>query len=385
MTMCRGLLLGGKGGERRSDEGGKETPFSGRLARHVEWPSRSPDPGPRPTSVPVPCRLLPAAIWPITHVCGMDIPMRRLSHAVVLLFALVLTTVVCAQEAEPQAPHRRVEHVLIISIDGLRPDLALRANTPNLRSMLERGSFSLWARTIPESITLPSHTSMLTGVWMQDHGVNWNNDGRGPEDRHPPRVPSLFKLAKEAGLTTAIVTGKQKFVIFVDEGAIDWEAVSRKEKYLNDQQVADQGIEFLREHRPNVMFLHFAQVDGKGHGIGWGTPEQIEAIENADKAVGRVMAALDELGLANSTLVILSADHGGQGRRHGKDDARSRHIPWIAVGPGVRPGFDLTRFDQLQIDTIDTFATACYVLGIPLPEHCKGKPITQIFPDKDGK
>src|SRR5690606_20889020 len=113
------------------------------------------------------------------------------------------------------------------------------------------------------------------GVLMQEHGVTWNNDGRTPEQRHPPRVPSIFKLAKEAGLTTAIATGKQKFIIFVDEGAIDWQAVSDAKARYNDLEVAAKGVQFLREHQPNVMFLHFGQVDGAGHGIGWGTPEQI--------------------------------------------------------------------------------------------------------------
>ena len=50
----------------------------------------------------------------------------------------------------------------------------------------------------------------------------------------------------------------------------------------------------------------------------------------------------------------------------------------LAVGPGVRPGFDLTRIDTLQIDTYDTFATACHALGLAIPDHVEGKPITEI-------
>ena len=306
--------------------------------------------------------------------------------ALALTFFLALTAPLAAQEAQeaqdaqpPAAkPIPQIERVLIMSIDGCRPDLLLRANTPHLRSLIERGSFSMWARTIPESITLPSHTSMLTGVHIKTHGISWNNDGRGPEDRHPPKVPSLFKLAHEAGLTTAMSAGKQKFIIFVDEGAVDHHAVTGEVRY-NDMAVAEAGIQFFREHRPHVTFLHFGEVDSAGHRIGWGTPEQIARIENADAAVGKVLAVLDELNLIDSTLIIISADHGGQGRHHGPNDARSRHIPWIAAGPGVRPGFDLTRLNELQIDTYDTFATACHVLGLPIPENCEGKPIVEIF------
>lgn len=309
--------------------------------------------------------------------------MHFIRSILVLSLFLVPVSPLIAQEAAAQKPVPQIERVIIMSIDGLRPDLMLRANAPHLRSLLDRGSFSLWARTIPEAITLPSHTSMLTGVHTRQHGINWNNDHRAAEDRHPPKVPSLFALARQAGLTTALVAGKEKFVIFIDEGAVDWHAIPSRDVGLSDRRVGEVGVAFLREHQPNVMMLHFGQVDWRGHGIGWGSPEQIAQIENADLAVGNVFRALNDLGLADSTLVIISADHGGQGRRHGANDARSLHIPWIAVGPGVRPGFDLTRLDQLQIDTYDTFATACHVLGLPIPDHVEGKPITEIFAERE--
>jgi arylsulfatase A-like enzyme len=80
-----------------------------------------------------------------------------------------------------------------------------------------------------------------------------------------------------------------------------------------------------------------------------------------------------------STLIILTADHGGQGRGHGADDARSRHIPWIAAGPGIRRNFDLTRYAELNINTEDTFATACFFLGISPSPRIDGKPIREIL------
>src|SRR5690349_20164055 len=65
-------------------------------------------------------------------------------------------------------------HLLIVSIDGLRPDLLVRAKTPTIRSLIERGSFSMWARTTKVAITLPSHVSMLTGVPPERHLIDWN-------------------------------------------------------------------------------------------------------------------------------------------------------------------------------------------------------------------
>jgi arylsulfatase A-like enzyme len=102
-------------------------------------------------------------------------------------------------------------------------------------------------------------------------------------------------------------------------------------------------------------------------------------MEEIDTGIGTVIKTLKESGLYDSTLIILSADHGGAARSHGKDDPRSRHIPWIAVGPGIRKNFDLTTFRDLVINTEDTFATSCAFLAITPEGDIDGKPITQML------
>src|SRR5688572_28048191 len=61
-------------------------------------------------------------------------------------------------------PIQPIERVLIISVDGMRPDLLMRANAPVMQSVLHRSSYTLHARTVDEGYTVPSHVSMLTGV-----------------------------------------------------------------------------------------------------------------------------------------------------------------------------------------------------------------------------
>ena len=81
----------------------------------------------------------------------------------------------------------------------------------------------------------------------------------------------------------------------------------------------------------------------------------------------------------DSTLVLVTADHGGAGKNHGPDDPRSRMIPWIAAGPDVRADYDLTGEDHLTVRTEDTFATLAYVLGIASPQPIVGRPVLSIF------
>ncbi len=102
-------------------------------------------------------------------------------------------------------------------------------------------------------------------------------------------------------------------------------------------------------------------------------------LEIVDHGIGQIVETLTDAKLLDETAILVSADHGGAGRTHGPDDPRSRHIPWIIAGPGIRPNFDLTRINTLEIHTEDTFATGCYLLGIHLKTRVEGKPITEIL------
>jgi predicted AlkP superfamily pyrophosphatase or phosphodiesterase len=282
-----------------------------------------------------------------------------------------------ASGATTSAPAER--RVLIISVDGLRPDMALRAEMPTVRDMLKHGAFTFWARTTAVAITLPSHTSMLTGVTPARHGITWNDDQPHGELLYP-RVPTLFEVAHKAGFTTAMAAGKSKFATLAKPGTLDWVFVpGTAEGKVNDQIVTDHAVAMIHEHKPQVLFVHLPDVDTAGHKYGWGSNEQVKAIENADAQIRRVLDALDAEHVRQQTLVIVTADHGGAGLSHGADDERSRNIPWIAVGPGVREDFDLTLCPKLEVHTEDSFATACWFLGIGLADGLDGKMVAEIL------
>src|SRR5574338_468998 len=69
----------------------------------------------------------------------------------------------------------QVRRVLILSIDGLRPDAIALAPMPNLLNLMQTSAFTLTAQTVYPSVTLVSHASMLTGLCPSRHGVNWND------------------------------------------------------------------------------------------------------------------------------------------------------------------------------------------------------------------
>ncbi len=281
-----------------------------------------------------------------------------------------------APSAAPSRPISAVEHVVIIIVDGLRPDVLLLADAPALHGMIHEGAYSLWARTTDLAITLPSCTSMLTGVNPEKHGVIWNADLPAMQHKYP-NVPTVFEMATRAGYVTALVAGKSKFTALCKPGTVTHVAVPTAAK-ISDEEVGNAAVDLIEQQRPGLMCIHFPDVDFAGHTIGWGSPQQLAQVAKTDAQVARVLAALDRAGLRNSTIVLVSADHGGAGKRHGADDMRSRHIPWIITGPGVKPGYDLTR-DARPVLTEDTCATACWLLGLEQQPYFDGQPVTAAF------
>lgn len=296
-----------------------------------------------------------------------------------ILAGTVVSVALAAADApaKPARPNPAIERVAILSIDGLRPDRLLLADAPNVHGLLRGGAYTFWARTTALAITLPSYTSMLTGVTPAKHGITWNGVMKFSEPVFSAH-PTVFELAKRAGYTTAMIGGKAKFRYLAKPGTLDVADVPELDT-RTDQDVGDRAVEVIRTRHPDLLMVHLPEADSVGHGKGWGSADQLRVIENADRQIGRILQAMEEAGVRRSTLIIISTDHGGQGRSHGADDERSRFIPWIANGPGVRAFYDLTQQADLAVRTEDTCATAAWALGIaPLPQW-DGKPVLAAF------
>ena len=302
-----------------------------------------------------------------------------MKHPLALLLSL-------AALAIPASAARRAEHVFIISIDGGKPAVIQATEMPNLKRMAAHGACTWEARTIMPSITLPSHTSMLTGVGPDKHHILWNN--YAPE-KGICQVPTIFALAKahNPSLTTAMIVGKVKFNHLWQPGSLDLfdykgpqtkrpeTPAERIESATHPAlEVAKNSARYISASKPALCFIHFPDPDSAGHKFGWGSPEQQEALRHCDQAIGTIEQAVQQAGIASSSVILITADHGGHAKTHGEDIPDDRNIPWIASGAGVR-STPLTT----HIDTFDTAATALWLLDIPRPESFDGKPVTSAF------
>jgi hypothetical protein len=273
------------------------------------------------------------------------------------------TTVPVADAGGSDAPLILRRHVVILSLDGCRPDAFAAAKARNLMRFGSDNTRAARAMTIPMSLTLPSHSSMLSGYDLEHHGVNWNTPQ--PELGYI-KVPTIFSIAHAAGLRTVMVMGKGKFLTLQLPDTLDEiHEVSGDETGINDQ-----AIFIARKGNFDLMFIHFPNPDLTGHLEGWMSPGYLARIANIDLLFAKLLAALP-----SDATVIVTADHGGHDFGHGEDIEVDRHIPWMIKGPGIRKKYVLNR----QITTMDTAATALKVLGLSLGADAQGVPVNEVF------
>ncbi len=278
-----------------------------------------------------------------------------------------------------KADKPRAEHVFIISFDQGNPDLIEQSDMPTFHTMAAEGAHDWSAYTIVPSLTLPSHTSMLTGVGPQVHQILWNDY---EPDKGLVKVPTIFSLAKQSGYVTAMFVGKEKFKHLLLPGTVDYFIWPQPED--DAQAVAKAFASEVGKLKPNLCFIHFRDPDTEGHAHGSHSPEKMAALKDCDEALKTVKDAIADAGLTSTSVIILTADHGSHDIKnkdgkmvgtHGSAESVDVNIPWIAWGCDVKKDFAITA----PVVQYDTAATALWLLNIPLPESFWGRPVTSAF------
>jgi arylsulfatase A-like enzyme len=277
--------------------------------------------------------------------------------------------------ARPLAQRRVTDHVVIISVDGLRPDAIEKFGAATIQRLMREGSYAPDAQTVLPSTTLPSHTSMLTGVDPDVHGITWNTDETAA--RGYVRVATVFGLARAAGFRTAAFFGKSKLNHVHPPATLDYVHAFDDWRPWRWSGMGTARLvgRYLARARPNLLFVHLVEVDYTGHFFGWMGRLYGNAVRDADAAVAALLRHADAQFGRGQYTVILTADHGGHGRTHGTDAPEDTTIPWIVWGEGVRAGTEL----PFGIRTTDTAATALWLLGVGVPAEWTGHPVMQAF------
>jgi predicted AlkP superfamily pyrophosphatase or phosphodiesterase len=258
-------------------------------------------------------------------------------------------------------------------MDGVRPDAIHAAHTPTIDRLAAGGAFSWNARTVMPSSTLPCHTSMLRGVTPERHGITTNVFQ--PLVRP---VPSLIDAAKAAGLRTGAFYNWEQLRDLSAPGSLDASVMFFDcESAEGDCHVAEMAVRYLEQIDFDLLFVYFGWPDECGHRRGWMSREYLDAVSNADRCLGEVLAALARLRRADETVTLVLSDHGGHDRTHGTDCEEDMRIPWVLHGPGVRPGGEI----QSPIRIYDTCVTLAHLLGLAPARQWEGRVVSEALTD----
>lgn len=245
----------------------------------------------------------------------------------------------CAQEP--------AKKVLVIGIDGVRPDVLAGVSTPNLDALIAGGAYSDRATTTRPTLSGPAWSSMLTGVWPAKHGVTSNTFKGSRYTEYPDFLTRIESVRPELDTFVAadwlpLVRGDSVAPLFGDapdrKVVLDGYALGWAEA---DAASVDSAVAALREGDPDALFVYLGNPDETSHRTFSIGAAYRGAIAEADRQVGRLLRAVeDRPGYdGEDWLVLVSTDHG---RRpdggHGGESEAERTIFFLAHGRSVVPG-----------------------------------------------
>lgn len=212
------------------------------------------------------------------------------------------------------------EKVILILVDGMRPDALSACGNPFTEEFLENSAYTLEGRTIMPSVTLPCHMSLFHSVVPQRHGILSNT--YVPQVRP---IDGLFEQIKKAGgvsgsfynweeLRDLSRPGSLARCCFVDENTYSG----------SDGILTEKAAEYLSSCQPDFLFLYLGETDEKGHGYGWMSREYLQAVHNAWHCIETIYRRFKD-----SYGIFVTADHGGHERMHGSELPEDMLIPVI--------------------------------------------------------
>lgn len=287
---------------------------------------------------------------------------------------------------EPESKNDSGKKLLLISVDGLRPDAIM--NTDYFNVLKGMGSYTTNAKTIYPSKTMPAHMSMFHSVSPSVHGMTTNtyapsaNLGLGMTE----------VLAKE-GYTAAMFFDWENMQYLtsveneVERNYIQWYKTGSEEHHENSTvQLTNAILEHIENDPTDFTYLYFGMTDQMGHENGWMTDKYYYAINHIFSNILRILEAVSD-----EYTVIITTDHGGGGdlgiKNHGSAAAVDMTTPVFIIGDGFEPNLSLG--DGVSI--LDIAPTVADILGVTAESYWEGKSLvtasedaaTEIFLDRD--
>lgn len=320
----------------------------------------------------------------------METSIFRLFAACVALACAVMLSTSCQQTDHPPL-RERLQHlnVILITVDTLRADhvgaYGSKAATPNLDRIAREGTvFSRCIAQVP--LTLPSHTTILSGTYPLSHGVRGNGGFVVPED-----LELVSEVLQEKGLATSAFVGA--YVLHskwgLDQGFDHYESefgrLGQKGVFSVNSKRAGEVLgsakEWIRAHENEHFFSWIHLFDPHSP---YDPPPPFDRypeepyrgeVEYTDHELGDFISFLEEEGLYDRCLIIVTADHGESLGQHGeREHGFFVYEPTVWVPLVIRAPFAMPvqRVEGL-VELVDIAPTVLDTLAVAIPESFQGE------------
>lgn len=251
--------------------------------------------------------------------------------------------------------------VLLILIDGLRPDALEACGHPYGKRLLELGRFSLEAETVYPSVTLPCHMSLFHSVPPERHGILTNT--YVPQVRP---VRGLCEVLSEAGMKCAFFYNWEELRDLSRPSSLAYSYFAAGSYYTYEkanEMVTENALSVLEREKPDFSFVYLGYTDHAGHDHGWMGEEYMEACRQSLEQVRRLVESQ-----GREYTVIVTADHGGHGFMHGTREEEDMRIPVVCIGPDFPQG----RMEE-NVGICDIAPTVAALMGVPADSEWRGR------------
>ncbi|MBQ7917080.1 MAG: alkaline phosphatase family protein [Firmicutes bacterium] len=252
--------------------------------------------------------------------------------------------------------------VILISIDGMRPDGVLQCGNPYVQELMQIGSYTLDAQTVYPSVTMPCHTSMFHGVSPERHGM-LSSKHLLPIDA----VPGIMEQVRAANKAAAMFYNWEPLRKISQPGSLNHAFfIDAYVEEYTDNVVTQRALECVQQYHPDFVFLYMLETDDKGgHNCGWMTPTYLHYLHNAINNVKKVQETIGD-----EYIIIVTADHGGHDCTHGTTMPEDMTIPMFFLGEPFQPGKELH-----GVSILDLAPTIAKILHLDTPSEWEGNPL----------
>lgn len=249
--------------------------------------------------------------------------------------------------------------VLLILVDGMRPDALTGCGNPYGEQLLLLGQSTLSGRTVYPSVTLPCHMSLFHSVSPQRHGMLTNT--YVPQVRP---IPGLCEQLSNAGKSCCFFYNWEELRDLSRPsslaGSFFVSMAAHQERA--DELVADQARSYISAEKPDFAFVYLGLLDETGHAHGWMGEEYLEICRRSLDLIRQLVEVF-----AGDYTILITADHGGHAYMHGTEEPEDMTIPLVCIGPDFAPG---SHFASAGI--CDIAPTITDLMGVPMGKDWKG-------------